>query len=179
MTLDDKIDLILNKLNGSEGTVLRIDIQVWVPDGHKNPVDNQLIIDALEKKGLIRLKGPGSKDMYIINAKGRRINDKGGWKKHLARKRRDVIIKNIITYTNVAFATVNVIVLLYSLNQDNKLEDEVAKLRLDSERQHDIRNENKSEIDSLRRFLDRQHSIIVKLNFALQPDSVNALYKSK
>lgn len=50
MTIDDKVDLILERLNGSEGSVLRNDIQVWLPEGHSNAVDNQLIIDTLLKK---------------------------------------------------------------------------------------------------------------------------------
>jgi hypothetical protein len=156
MTLDDKVDLILNKLNGSEGSVLRNDIQVWLPEGHANPVDNQLIVDVLIKKNLIRLRGPANGDMYIINAKGRRINDKGGWKKFLASKRRDEIIKDVITYSNIVFGLINIFILIYSLNQDNKLEDEVARLRLDLEKQHEVRDDNKRKIDSLEVLLLRQ-----------------------
>ena len=43
MTLDDKVDFILDKLNGSEGSELRTDIQAWLTAEHSNPVDNQLM----------------------------------------------------------------------------------------------------------------------------------------
>jgi hypothetical protein len=167
MTLDDKVDLILNKLNGSEGSELRNDIQVWLPEGHANPVDNQLIIDTLLKKDLIRLWGPANPNKYIINVKGRKINDKGGWNKYQVRKRRDQFIKNVITYTNIGFGAINIAMLAYSLFQDNRLEEEVARLRLDLEKQHEIRTDNKREIDSLKTTLARQAETISTLDSQL------------
>jgi hypothetical protein len=65
MTLGDKVDLILNKLNGSEGSVLRNDIQAWLPEGHANPLDNRLSVDVLVKKKLIRLRGPANGNMHL------------------------------------------------------------------------------------------------------------------
>ncbi len=153
MTLDDKVNLILDKLNGSEGSELRTDIQVWLPQGHSNAVDNQLIIDTLLKEELIRSIHPTKPDTYIINAKGRRVNDKGGWIKYLKRKRKDQVIKKVITYSNIAFAAINIIILVYSLIQNNKIENEVERLRVDLEKHHTLRNENGQRIDSLERII--------------------------
>jgi len=98
MTLDDKVDLILNKLNGSEGSELRTDIQAWLTDEHSKPVDNQLVIDTLSNKELIKLRAANNQNIYVITARGRRVNDKEGWKKSLRRKRVDEVIKKVFTY---------------------------------------------------------------------------------
>jgi hypothetical protein len=168
MTLDDKVDLILDKLNGSEGSVLRTDIQVWLPEGHSNPVDNQLIIDTLLKKKLIRSKHSTLPDTFIINAKGRRINDKGGWKKYLKRTRRDQVIKEVITYSNIGFAAINIIVLVYSFGQSNRIESEVDRLRIDLERQHKIRNDNGRRIDSLEKVVRLQLEKTIMTDSSIQ-----------
>ena len=68
MTLDDKVNLILDKLNGSEGSALQTDIQAWLPEGHSNTVDNRLIINVLQTNDLVK---PLSAYVFIITAKGR------------------------------------------------------------------------------------------------------------
>lgn len=168
MTLDDKVHLILDKLNGSEGSVLRTDIQAWLPEGHSNPVDNQLIIDTLLSNDLIRLRHPSNADTYIINARGRRINDKGGWTKHRSRKRREQLIKEVITYSNIGFAVFNIGILVYSLVQDNRLENEITRLRIDIEKQHEIRNDNGTKIDSLEKVLSSQNELIKKMDSTIR-----------
>lgn len=112
-----------------------------------------------------------NRDSYIINAKGRRTNDKGGWKKYLTRKRRDQIIKNIITYSNIGFGAINIAILIYSLNQDSKLEHEVARQRIELEKQHEIGNESKIQIDSLRNILSEQRMVVLKLDSSARAKS--------
>lgn len=93
MTLDDKVHFILDKLNGSEGSVLRTDIQVWLPEGHSNTVDNRLIINELQTNDLIKLLSSNNDDTFIITAKGRRVNDGGGWRKYRSRKPRRNLLR--------------------------------------------------------------------------------------
>lgn len=181
MTLDDKVDFILDRLNGSEGSELRHDIQAWLPEDQANAVDNQLILDTLLKKNLVRLWGPANPNMFIINAKGRRINDKGGWKKYLFRKRRDRVIRDVISYSNVTFAVINIGILIFSLIQDHRLENEVARLRLDIEKQHEIRDDSRKQIDSLKIALSQQSAIMLRLdsNSRSAKEGKNRLSNSK
>jgi len=164
MTFDDKVDLVLKKLNGSEGAELHTDIQTWLTPEHSNPVDNQLIMDLLTQKRLVKLKGSRSEYIFIITAKGRRINDKNGWKKYLWRKRRDEIVKDIITYSNIVFAVINIGILIYSLNQNKSIDNEVTNLRIELEKQHIIRNENGVKLDSLQQVIVKQGQAITKMD---------------
>lgn len=81
MDINEKIDIILSKINGSEGADLNDKIPEWLVD-HPDPVDNIIISNHLKKEDLVTIKD-GSKNEYVITLKGRRIKDKGGWKKYL------------------------------------------------------------------------------------------------
>lgn len=173
MTLDDKVHLILDKLNGSEGSVLRTDIQAWLPEGHSNTVDNRLIINVLQTNDLVKSLAA---DIFIITAKGRRINDNGGWNKYRSRKRRDKIIKDVITYANIGFAALNIGILIYSLTEDNRIENEVDRLRIDLEKQHEIRDVNSTKLDSLEKVIFKQSKLITKMDSTIR---VQGLTKKK
>ncbi len=167
MTFDDKVDLVLKQMNGSEGTPLAGEIQTWLTQEHSNPVDNQLIINLLSDKKYIRLRGDDVYH-YVITARGRRINDKGGWLKRLKVKRRENIIKDVITYSNIGFAIINIGILLYSLNQSNRLDRDFD--RLESQFMTKVIELNKAtyKIDSLVRLVGQQKIRLNKTDSVLR-----------
>lgn len=175
MTLDDKIDFILNKLNGSEGSILGNDIQIWLPEGQANPVDNQLVINELQTVELIRLQHPSNTDTFVITAKGRRINNMGGWNKFQTRERRNRIIKDVITYANIAFAAINIVILVLSLYQDKAMETEVVRLRMEVENQHELRNLNGLTIDSLKAVVTEQAKMINRTDSIIRKQKATKL----
>lgn len=166
MKLDDKIDIILNKLNGSEGSDLATDIQTWLGE-HSNAVDNQLIVDELSDKELIKPK-PGGAKLSVITAKGRRVNDRGGYMKYSRRNSIRKALTKIISYANLSFAAINVAVLLYSSNQNKAMEREVERSTLLLEKQQVLFQRSDFSVDSLRKVLSVQSSQIAGLTSALK-----------
>ncbi len=167
MKFDDKVDLILQKLNGSEGSDLATDIQAWLAE-HSDAVDNQLIIDELSDKELIKFK-IGSTKLSVITAKGRRVNDKGGYLKF--RKRNDLkkVLAKVISYGNLSFAAINVAVLLYSCNQNNRLEREVDRSALVLDEQHKLIQQSRYTLDSIREELNVQEAKLDSVSRKLGP----------
>jgi hypothetical protein len=167
MTFDDKVDLVLKKMNGSEGTRLAGDIQTWLTNDYSNPVDNQLIINLLEDRKFIRLRGDDNYH-YLITARGRRVNDKGGWLKYLKVKKQEKIVKNVITYSNIFFAIINIAILLYSLNQSNRLDRDFDKLESKFETKSLDLTKAIDKIDLLEKIVQQQKVRLNKTDSLLQ-----------
>ena len=118
MEIDEQIQVILEKLNGSEGANLDEKIPEWL-DTDPNPqpgvlmsktdtVTLRLIKDELWERGLIKDKYDLTETNYealqVITIKGRRILQRGGWPKYVkaehARQELELVQMQSVVKTN-------------------------------------------------------------------------------
>ena len=118
MKLNEEIDIVLKKLNGSDGADLHSIIPEWTGIDKSNTVDINLIVIYLHQENLIIDSHPG----YMISPRGRTINDEGGWLKFLKRQKLGKTLTASSTWINLIFAAFNIGLLAYQITNDKSEE---------------------------------------------------------
>ena len=62
----------------------------------------------------------------------------------------------------------NIGILIYSLTHDNRIESEVDRLRIDLEKQHEIRDVNGLKLESLEKVISKQSKMITKVDSTIR-----------